>query len=384
MQSIELEIGSDDSRYSVTGGAGILSGLAASIKNLKQLSPEKIVILSNETVFPLYGEELADSFREAGFETSFSILPDGEQYKNFECLTKSLNSFAEARLNRTDAVIALGGGVVGDLAGFASSIYMRGIPYVQVPTTLLAMVDSSIGGKTGINTPYGKNLAGTFYPPRAVFADVYTLNSLEPRELRAGYYEVIKHGAIGGPEIFEQAAGFLRDYPLDRFAHFSGDSDFTSDLIKLISAQISQKAKIVEQDKHEDPTRHDEKSRKILNFGHTLAHALEKTTGYSYFRHGEAVAYGMLAASEIAKKLEYCDNNSIKLLNDVIHRVGKLPDGGEIDIDAVLEAVAFDKKAVGRAQQWVLLDRIGCPRIVSGELIEGSLIRESLSKALRK
>lgn len=380
MKKIEVKAGTNS--YPVTIGTDLISGIGESLKRLPGFSPNKLVLFSNQKVFGLYGGELSAALYSAGFDYDSWIVPDGEEYKNLEYLEKSLDFFADARLSRDDAVISFGGGVIGDLAGFAASVYMRGIRFVQIPTTLLSMVDSSVGGKTAVNTVHGKNLAGTFHNPSAVYADVALLKSLEIRELCAGYYEIVKHGAIAGPDLLDSSAMFIERYPLNRFPEFFGDNTFLDELSNLVRAQILQKAAVVEADRFEDPSRLDSESRKILNFGHTVAHALEKVTGYSYFRHGEAVGYGMLAANEIAKKLEFCDNSSINLLNDVVLRVGSLPDASTIDINAVCEALLLDKKSSGKSLQWVLLERIGSPRIVSGIDVPDDVVRESLSSVL--
>jgi 3-dehydroquinate synthase len=245
-------------------------------------------------------------------------------------------------------------------------------------------VDSSVGSKTGINNQFGKNMVGAFHHPRAVFADVGVLKTLESREVRSGYYELIKHGAIGGFSLFGKTKAFLDNYPLGSFSDYFGDDDFESALIDLISDQISQKASVVSQDQHEDIYRADSASRKVLNFGHTVGHALERATGYDFFRHGEAVGYGMLAALEIGKRLEISDEVSINLLNDVVVGVGGLPDTSDIDVESVFNAIEYDKKSAGKSVQWVLLESIGVPRIMSGEIVPSSIVRESLKWILHK
>jgi 3-dehydroquinate synthase len=212
--------------------------------------------------------------------------------------------------------------------------------------------------------------------------DVETLRTLPRRELTAGFCEAVKHGAISGPELFENTAVFLQDYSVVNFKkHFSREK-FLNSLERLLIAQIGFKAEIVMNDEREAAGRTDVKSRKILNFGHTLAHALEKVTDYRYFKHGEAVGYGILFAAELAKRVEIFDENRLKSLNDVMQYVGKLPDTRNINIEAVYRAFAFDKKNIGKSLQWILLEEIGRPVIVSGEAVSESTIRKVLKKIL--
>ena len=351
----------------------------------KRLSQKtnKIAIISNRKIFCLYGETVETSLKSKGFETCVWLMNDGERYKNFRSLENALKFFSQNKLSRTDAVVALGGGVVGDLAGFASAVYLRGINFLQFPTTLLAMIDSSVGGKTAVNTEFGKNLIGAFYPPKGVLIDVETLKTLHKREITAGLCEAVKQGAIGSRELFNQTAAFLEKYPVDKFVDYFSDDNFLSELKNLIYSQIAFKAEIVNQDEKENTERTDGKSRKILNYGHTLAHALEKVTGYKYFKHGEAVGYGILFSAEIAKRLDILGNNELELLNDVMHRVGKLPQIPKISSEQLIEAIKFDKKSINGSLQWVLIKRIGKPVILSDKEIPLSVIKKSLEKILK-
>jgi 3-dehydroquinate synthase len=343
----------------------------------------KIAIVSNRKVFRLYGETVEASLKSKGFETCVWLMNDGERYKNFRSLENALRFFSQNELSRTDTVAALGGGVVGDLAGFASAVYLRGINFLQFPTTLLAMIDSSVGGKTAVNTEFGKNLIGAFYAPKGVLVDVGTLKTLNKREFTAGLCEAVKQGAVGSRELFNQTAEFLEKYPVDKFKNYFSDENFLSDLKNLIYSQIAFKADVVNQDEKENTERTDDKSRKILNYGHTLAHALEKVTGYKYFKHGEAVGYGILFSADIAKRLDILGNNELELLNDVMHRVGKLPQIPKISSERIIEAIKFDKKSVNGSLQWVLIKRIGKPVIVSDKEIPQSVIKKSLEKILK-
>ena len=375
MESIIVEFDEDES-YPVYVGAGELqSQMAAEISK----EARKLAIVSDENVFSIYGDSFVKALSSSGAEVIPVVIPAGEASKNFGQLETVLDAFAAAGIVREDLVIAFGGGVVGDLSGMAASLYMRGLAYIQVPTSLLAMIDSSVGGKTAVNLAAGKNLAGTFHHPLSVWADISVLRTLEEREFRAGLFEMIKHGAVGGHDLLTDTQSFLRRHlPLDSATDFD-DPTFVSELESLILRNIRQKAKIVNSDPRESPDRSDARSRKILNFGHTVGHALEKVTEFSYFRHGEAVALGMRAALEIGKMLDITAQDDITLLNDVVSHVGGIPPTGNIEIESVMEALKSDKKSSGGILQWVLLEKIGRPRIVSGDQVPDSLIRESLS-----
>ncbi len=339
----------------------------------------RVFIISNKKVFGLFGGKVTDSLSASNLLFETHLIGDGEKFKNFKTLEKTLSKMSEARLTRTDAVIALGGGVVGDLSGFAASIYLRGIPFLQIPTTLLSMIDSSVGGKTAVNTDFGKNLIGTFYQPSGVLVDVKTLQTLAKRELVAGFCEAIKQSAIGGINLFQETSDFLNNYSLNTLE--SNFSEFSL-LERLISNQISYKAKIVSNDEREDVTRNDSSSRKILNFGHTIAHALEKATNYRRFKHGEAVGLGILVACEISKNLEILDTKELNLINDVIRRLGSFPKTADLNVDEIIGAIAFDKKSVGNSVKWILLEKIGSPIIVDGIEIPEIIIRKSILKVL--
>ena len=325
----------------------------------------RIAIVSNPTVYKIYGEQVANSLAEAGFDVSHWLMEDGEQHKNFANIEKALAFFSSSGLTRTDAVVALGGGVVGDLAGFAAAVYMRGIRFLQIPTTLLAMIDSSVGGKTGVNAAFGKNTIGAFHQPNGVLIDPQTLSTLPQRELAAGFCEVIKHAALSGKKLLRQTAQFLTKYPLDSFAAISQEKHFRLEISGLVAANVAFKAGIVASDERESSKRTDAKSRKILNFGHTLAHALEKVTDYKYFKHGEAVGYGILYAAELSNSLALCCKEDVNLLYDVVHSVDSLPSLNNIDSQEVFEAFRFDKKLVAGSLQMILLKGIGKPLIIS-------------------
>ncbi len=384
VKKVTVNLKNNPHEYRVEIGRDLLE--TSGVWARKCLSPKtrKIALVSNPKVFGLYGEAVTRAFESQNFQTRVFLMKDGEKHKNFRVLKSLLEFFGENKLTRSDAVVALGGGVVGDLAGFAAAIFLRGLAFLQMPTTLLSMIDSSVGGKTGVNSSFGKNLIGAFHQPHGVLIDVATLQTLPRRELTAGFCEAVKQAAIADRNLFDQTAGFTKNFSLDKFKNSFSDEKFVDALENLIQAQIAFKAKIVMQDEREAVERSDGKSRKILNFGHTLAHALEKVTDYKRFKHGEAVGYGIMFAAALSKKLEILDENELNLLNDVLYRVGKLPDAQNINLEKVSEAFAFDKKIAGNSLQWILLEKIGKPVIVENKDISTSTIYETLKKVLHE
>jgi 3-dehydroquinate synthase len=340
---------------------------------------KQILIISNKKVFGFFGKTVQKSLIESNFLCEFHLIGDGERFKNFKSLQLTLEKMSEIGLTRTDAVIALGGGVVGDLAGFAASIYLRGIPFLQIPTTLLAMVDSSVGGKTAINTKFGKNIVGSFYQPKGVLVDIDAIKTLPRREIVAGFCEIIKQSVIGSQELFDETDLFLKNVSISKLKTSENN---LHPLESLITSQIQFKASVVENDEFEDVSRNDFRSRKILNFGHTVGHALEKVTNYQRFKHGEAVGVGLIVAAEISKKLEICVGNELTLINDVLHRLGNFPKTSDLNIDKVIQMITYDKKNDGSSVKWILLEKIGSPIIVDGREIPQVVLKKSLSKVL--
>ena len=337
----------------------------------------RVAVISNQRVFDFYGAPVVESLRASKFRVTPWLMGDGERFKSLATLEKALQFLANSGLERSDAVVALGGGVVGDLAGFAAATYLRGVSLIQVPTTVIAQVDSAIGGKTGVNLRSGKNLVGAFHQPRAVVVDVSTLKTLPPRELVAGWCEAIKNGAVGSRDLFEKTMGFLKK--LD-----SGTTQLSSEeLERLIKSHCAFKAGIVKHDEREDPERTDNRSRRVLNFGHTVGHALEAATDYRRFRHGEAVGHGMKVAGEISKNLGLLEASELELLRDAIRLCGPLPPAVDLDPSEIMKRVLSDKKSVAGKVQWVLLEKIGSPRVVDGADISARLLREALRKGLK-
>ncbi len=372
--------------------AGALDGLGAAAR--RNISPEarRVVVVSNRRVFDLYGGRAVAALRSADFSVASWLMGDGERHKSLRTAERALHFFSARGLERSDAVVALGGGVVGDLAGFAAAVYLRGIDFLQVPTTLLAQIDAAIGGKTAVNTASGKNLIGAFHHPRAVVIDPQTLATLPARELAAGWCEAIKHGAVGSRALFEETRRFLAAGSSgaeemkrkEAAADKTGAASVAEELTELIAAHVAFKARVVAGDAKEAVERRDHRSRRILNFGHTVGHALERVTSYRRFRHGEAVGWGMLAAGEISVKLGLLDVSELEYLRDTIRSAGRLPRADDLEPEAIMRALATDKKVVGGGLRWVLLERIGRARIVDGREIEPRLLRSSLRASLRR
>ena len=378
MQRLELSINQHARKSEINIGRGIRQDLGQLLASALAKSPRQAGIISNKRVFGLYGREVVRSLKRAGLKTFQWVMPEGERYKSFPVLEKAVEFLSKNGFERNDLVVALGGGVVGDLAGFAAAIYLRGIPVVQVPTTLLAQIDSSVGGKTGINLAAGKNLVGAFHQPVAVFIDTETLMSLPSRELVSGFCEMVKHGLIANEDLLEKTVNCLREVASKREFLLNGD------FADLIAANCEFKASIVRNDERESTARTDAKSRRILNFGHTTAHALEAITNYRVFRHGEAVGYGMLVAGELSHDLGLLDSGDLQSLRQAVALCGPLPRADNLDVNQIIRAVQHDKKSVDGQINWVLLEGVGRPKIVDGRLISAKSLRHSLRAGLQR
>jgi 3-dehydroquinate synthase len=381
---VPVKIARPDSAYSISIGSGLLAGVGDWAAKCLGRKGGKILIVSNRKVFGLYGIAVSKELSRAGFNVSVEIVGDGERFKSLRTVEKTLARLSAGGFTRTDAVVALGGGVVGDLSGFTAATFLRGIAFLQIPTTLLSMIDSSVGGKTGVNTSFGKNLVGSIYQPRGVLIDVDVLRTLPRRELTAGFCEAIKQGAISGRPLLEQTGKFLTDYPPATHRGRFDDATFTTELGRLISQQITFKAGIVQNDETESTKNNSPRSRKILNFGHTFAHALEKVSNYRGIKHGEAVGYGIMFAAELSKRLELIGHHEVDLLNDVVHRAGVLPAISNIDPLELLQAFKHDKKQIGNSLHWVLLRGIGRPAIVPDTEIPRSTIKSTIRAILQR
>jgi 3-dehydroquinate synthase len=303
-------------------------------------SGKKIMIVSDDNVFPLYGEIITKALSDSGFECHSFVLPYGEPTKSFQSLPKIYEALINAKLTRSDLLIALGGGVIGDLAGFAASSYLRGIKFVQIPTSLLAQVDSSVGGKVAVDLPQGKNLVGAFYHPKAVIIDPDVLNTLPDHFISDGMGEVIKYGCIKDKELFELLC-----------RHTSFD-DLKPKLTQIIARCVDIKRIVVEADQF------DLGERILLNFGHTLAHTIEQHFNYERESHGEAVGIGMYQITKIAEEKGLTTSECAEQIKKALE-IYKLPDNSNLPIDVLTDAISLDKKNLNNHLNVVLLHNIG-------------------------
>ncbi|MGD9561270.1 MAG: 3-dehydroquinate synthase [Pyrinomonadaceae bacterium] len=382
-ESVRVATRENANSYEIRIGGGLLASVGEWAASVRAGRIGRVAIISNQKVYGLYGDVVSDALASTGFQPTVHLIGDGERFKNLRTVEKVLQFLGESRLSRTDVVVALGGGVVGDLAGFAASIYLRGIDFLQVPTTLLSMIDSSVGGKTGVNTSFGKNLIGSFYQPRGVLVDTDTLRTLPDREITAGLCEAVKQGAIGGGKLFKSTARFLDGLPGNSVSKRLGDAKFAVELASVLAAQVAFKARIVAGDERESVDKTGANSRKVLNFGHTFGHALEKVTNYRYLRHGEAVGHGIRFASELSKNLGLLAADEVKLLNDVVRRAGKLPPIAHIDPREVFATFTFDKKMINDSLHWILLEQIGKPVIFPHSKIPKSAFAAAFAETAR-
>ena len=337
-ETVRVELGARS--YPIHIGEGLLRRSHLIVDALLQ---PNVAVITNTTVAPLYLDPLLAGLAEHKVRALPIVLPDGEQYKNAATLNEIYDALLGAHCERKTTLIALGGGVIGDITGYAAATYLRGVPFIQIPTTLLAQVDSSVGGKTGINHSLGKNMIGAFYQPRAVVADTATLRTLPPRELSAGLAEVIKYGLIRDARFFawlEDHIEALRDCDPSKLAY-------------AISMSCNAKAAVVAADEHEAGI------RATLNLGHTFGHAIETGMGYGNWLHGEAVAAGTVLAAELSARLGWLGDNDVERIRALFKRAG-LPDRApDLGVERYLELMQLDKKVEGGKLRLVLLKRIG-------------------------
>ncbi|MDF0479090.1 3-dehydroquinate synthase [Vagococcus sp. PNs007] len=331
--------------YTITFCKGGLSTIGGWLSDIWE--PQRVAIITDKTVSNLYLECVSVSLKKAGFEVSHFAIEPGEASKSLQMAEVLFHWLAEEGLTRSDGIIALGGGVVGDLAGFVASTYMRGIHFVQVPTTLLAQVDSSVGGKTAVNTAVAKNLVGSFAQPSGVFIDTTTLHTLSERRVKEGLAEIIKTAAILDAKLWETLSGF------DSLADFLKESD------AVIARCCELKASVVLEDEF------DNGKRLILNFGHTIGHAIEATSGYGVVTHGEAVALGMVQISQRAEDKELIPKGLTRDIKKMLIKFGLNTHIDKWDEEALLEAIAHDKKKRGNTLKLILLETIGEAKIVT-------------------
>jgi 3-dehydroquinate synthase len=383
-QTVRVNTKEKAASYEIKIAPGLLSGTGKWAIDRFDGRPGRVAIVSNKKVFELYGKQVSDSLAGAGFQPFAHLIGDGERFKSLKTLEKTLEFFSRSGLTRTDLIVALGGGVVGDLAGFAASIYLRGIDFRQIPTTLLSMIDSSVGGKTGVNSSFGKNLIGSFYQPKGVLIDTETLRTLPDREVTAGFCEAVKQGAIGGRKLFDQTAAFLDSIKGQKVGDRTRSAVWADGLVSMLAAQIAFKARVVAGDEREAVGKLDPRSRKVLNFGHTLGHALEKVTNYRYLKHGEAVGHGICFAASLSKNLGLLAQDEVKLLYDVVHRAGPLPPIDNIDPRNVFASFKYDKKLINDSLHWILLEKVGKPVIVPHSQVPQNALMSAFKETARK
>jgi 3-dehydroquinate synthase len=395
MHRVSVSLKTHPQNYEIKIGPNLIAGLGGEVRGCLSGSAHRVALISNGTVFNLFGKEATRSLEAAGFSVSPWLMKEGERHKSLRSLAEALTFLSQSRLERNDCVVALGGGVVGDLAGFAAATYLRGLSFIQMPTTLLAQIDASVGGKTGVNLPAGKNLVGAFHQPRLVLIDTNTLGTLSARELTSGWCEAVKQGAVGDRKLFNRTLRLLSS--LSGVPPSGGRSKAglrTSPAVRLdasrtelcatIAAHCRFKAAIVAGDERESLSREDARSRRILNFGHTTAHALEVLTEFRRFRHGEAVGYGMLVAGEISKNLGMLGADELELLREAVRACGSLPRADDLDPNRLLAAMKGDKKSVAGQVKWILLEKLGKARIVDGREIGSRTLKNALRDGLRK
>ncbi|HEY9812917.1 MAG TPA: 3-dehydroquinate synthase [Candidatus Sericytochromatia bacterium] len=362
MQSV-IRVELPEQSYDIAIASGSLDRLGEQCSGLSL--GKKVLVVSNPVVYKHYGSRAIASLTSAGFDVYTCILPAGERYKTLNSIQKIYDVALEHRLERSSTMVALGGGVIGDMTGFAAATWLRGINFVQVPTTLLAMVDASVGGKTGVNHPQGKNLIGAFYQPRLVLIDPEILKTLPVREFRAGMAEVIKYGVIWDAGLFSQMEETKR---LDQMRYLNEGL-----LPEILNKSCQAKADVVSKDEKEAGL------RAILNYGHTIGHAVESLTGYRIVNHGEAVGIGMVAAGEIAVHLQLWDKESTQRQDALIKKAGlptRLPAG--LDIDAIADVLQTDKKVKAGKVRFILPTQIGVVTIT--DQVPPEVIRQVLQE----
>lgn len=344
LQESVIRVNLPESAYEIAIAPGHLDRLGSAMSELKL--GKKVLLVSNPGIMKRYGERAIASLQTAGFTVATHLLPAGERYKTLASIQKLYDTALEHRLERSSTMVALGGGVVGDMTGFAAATWLRGVNFVQVPTSLLAMIDASIGGKTGVNHPQGKNLIGAFYQPKLVLIDPDVLQTLPSREFRAGMAEVIKYGVIWDADLFSKLEAASR---LDQLRYVD-----LGLLQAIITRSCQAKADVVGQDEKEAGL------RAILNYGHTVGHAVESLTGYKLVNHGEAVAIGMVAAGQLAVEMELwpAEFQARQLgLIQKTHLPVQLP--ASLNIDAIAQTLQTDKKVEAGKVRFVLPTQIG-------------------------
>lgn len=368
MNTIKTRVHLGDRSYTILIGSKILQRTGELCKEV--LPPQNCVIVGDSNTLPLFGKECESSLAQAGYQARSWQFPAGESSKNLNSLGRLFDFLVESKLERKSFLIALGGGVVGDLTGFAAATYMRGIPFVQIPTTLLSQVDSSVGGKTAVNLPGGKNLVGAFYQPKLVLCDMNLLSSLPRKELSSGLSEVIKYGVILDSEFFRWLEVHLQDI-------LNLDAELMAEAVRRC---CELKAAVTSDDERESGR------RAILNFGHTLAHAIEQVYHYGTYSHGEAVAVGQLVACRLSETLLGFPRAETERIANLL-KIANLPvsvpaEDVQATIDQLILATRRDKKTLAGDPKFVLAEKIG--KVVFGYSVPQKLLRETLFEFVRK
>ena len=345
MNKDKILVSLSNNSYEVTIKKGLIYGIGKELNRIGINKERKILIISNKEISNLFGEKLLRSLKDYNFSATIFNIKAGESHKNLSSLSDIYNAAFEAGLDRNSLMIALGGGIVGDVTGFAAATWLRGIEYIQIPTTLLSMVDSSVGGKTAVNHPKGKNLIGAFYQPKAVFIDPETLTTLPKREFKAGMAEVIKYGVIKDKELFEYLES---NKNRDKILNLDNES-----LIKIINNSIKTKAFIVSEDEKENGI------RAILNYGHSFGHVIENLCGYGEYLHGEAISIGMRIAGDIAVEKDLWLKEYSLRQNNLIKSYGLPIQTPKIEKNEVITILMGDKKVLNGKMRFILPKEIG-------------------------
>jgi 3-dehydroquinate synthase len=356
MQTLKVELANRS--YPIHIGRNLIADANLILPHLKR---KHVAIVTNTTVAPLYLDKLTQTLQAAGVSVIPIILPDGEAYKNTETLNKIYDALLQNRCERSTTLIALGGGVIGDLTGYAAATYLRGVPFIQIPTTLLSQVDSSVGGKTGINHPLGKNMIGAFYQPQVVLADIDTLKTLPPRELSAGMAEVIKYGLIRDAEFFNWLEAHIEQLmALEESA-----------ISEAIFRSCQNKADVVAIDEHETG------ERALLNLGHTFGHAIENAMGYGVWLHGEAVGAGTMMAADLSQRMGWLSAAEVARIHALLTKARLPLDAPKLGVDKYLELMQMDKKVADGKIRLVLQQGIGKSVITSD--YDADILRATLT-----
>jgi 3-dehydroquinate synthase len=356
----KIEVKATSGNYPIYIKNGLLKDIGEEVNKI--YNGKKIAVITDSNVNELYGQRVLDSLKKSGFESFKIVARAGEESKSFKTLLEVYDKLLDYKINRGDMIIALGGGVVGDMAGFAASTFLRGISLIQIPTTLLAQVDSSVGGKVAVDLPRGKNLVGSFYMPKAVFIDPLLLGTLNNKFFSDGMGEVIKYGAIKDKELFY------------KLINYENKEALLKEIDKIIYTCCSIKANIVEVDEK------DTGERMLLNFGHTIGHAIEQFFNFTKYSHGEAVAMGMFAITKLGEELGKTETGTSVAIKDILERYNlpwMLP---EIKSEDIIKAISLDKKNIGEDLNFILIKSIGNSFI---EKINEKMINEYLQKILK-